>query len=564
MGMTKEQLQQEIEKLNTNPDLQTKIEKNLSKYEDYSSRGKVGLASGTFRAVSQGVSLGFGDEIEAAFDSIGSDKSYEENLKAVRNKIESFKRTNPTLAYGGEIVGSIATSLTGAGTFGKAVQLGTKAVTGGKIANVGKVGTSLGTGAIEGGIYGAGSAEENRLAGAGMGATIGGGMAGAFSAVLPRSSEAAKKLLDKKIPLTVGQEFTEGPGGRQLSGLEQSLTSYPGVGGAISSAREKAVDKFNKVVMSEALDPILTKNELNDFLFRIRNKSGNEAFDEMKTVISTKYTDVLDNMSLPEEGITALQNEFTDSITKQFKGIIDPTSAKKATSIFNKELNQVVSIVDNKMIIDGKRLKTFETTLRNKAKQFYKSGGSEAEIGTVFDNSLDAFRNLINQYNDSNQLKNINKAYAAYIPIKLAVTKANKTKGVFSTSQFLNAIKDADQSIGKINTAKGKNIFNDLPEIGQEVLGKTIPDSGTASRIAGGSMIGSNVLQDLKNSYGASIIADILYSRPGQTLVKGAIKGTGGLTQGISPYTASGVSGVLTQPKPEETEEDYLKSLLSP
>ena len=63
---------------------------------------------------------------------------------------------------------------------------------------------------------------------------------------------------------------------------------------------------------------------------------------------------------------------------------------------------------------------------------------------------------------------------------------ANKTEGIFSTKQFLNAIKQADMSPNKTMTATGKGLMTKTAREGDQIFGDFIPDSGTASRLIAG------------------------------------------------------------------------------
>ena len=88
-------------------------------------------------------------------------------------------------------------------------------------------------------------------------------------------------------------------------------------------------------------------------------------------------------------------------------------------------------------------------------------------------------------------------AFARLNPIGEAVLSANKTRGIFSTSQLLNALKKVDVTKGKKITKTGKDSMTQLAREGEELLGQVLPDSGTASRlIAGeGAISPSNLLR---------------------------------------------------------------------
>ena len=113
--------------------------------------------AGLARSAGQGVTLGFGDEIEAAVRAIGPE-TYEEEVAKIRADLAKFQETNPISAFAGELAGAVPTAVAG----------------GAGLASLGIRGAAR-VGAIEGAIYGAGTGEsaEGRALGAALGAPVG-------------------------------------------------------------------------------------------------------------------------------------------------------------------------------------------------------------------------------------------------------------------------------------------------------------------------------------------------------------------------------------------------------
>jgi len=166
-------LKKEMSKINVEPDV------------DYD-----GVAEG-LRAAGQGLTFGFGDEIEsgitAAINTMSEGTPYSENYRKrydqLEDQREAFTEDYPKTALGAEIVGSLATGIAGAGRLGvlKGFDQLSKA---GKAARLG------GLGAVEGGVYGAGTANPDEiLSDAAQGAAIGGVLA-------PVGAVAVNKLGD--------------------------------------------------------------------------------------------------------------------------------------------------------------------------------------------------------------------------------------------------------------------------------------------------------------------------------------------------------------------------------
>lgn len=109
---------------------------------------------GLGRAAIQGLTMGWGDEGEAALRSMFGDSSYDENLAAIQQSKKQFEQKYPNLAMGAEIAGSIPTFFV-----------------------PGMNATSIPRMAAMGAVYGMGSADPGeRLEGAGYGAAAGAGL----------------------------------------------------------------------------------------------------------------------------------------------------------------------------------------------------------------------------------------------------------------------------------------------------------------------------------------------------------------------------------------------------
>ncbi len=65
-----------------------------------------GMAEGLARSVGQGLTFGFGDEIEAGVRSLFGDETYREAVDDVRQDIDRFRDEQPYWAYGSEVASS--------------------------------------------------------------------------------------------------------------------------------------------------------------------------------------------------------------------------------------------------------------------------------------------------------------------------------------------------------------------------------------------------------------------------------------------------------------------------
>lgn len=199
------------------------------------------------RAAGQGATLGFSDELYGLYSEFMTDKDYDTAVAEIRQGLEQFRESDPVLAYGAEILGSMVTGGAGA----------TRAVAG--TAGREALKRAAITGGIEAGVYGAGTGEtmEERALQAAISAPVGAATGAAGEFILPRLTSAARGLMGRKTAeggyrLTPGQQF-----GGAVQKLEGRLTSLPLTGELIGASMGKPVRTFRRDVVEKALGPSL-------------------------------------------------------------------------------------------------------------------------------------------------------------------------------------------------------------------------------------------------------------------------------------------------------------------
>ncbi|MFZ9264551.1 MAG: hypothetical protein ACO222_05270, partial [Polynucleobacter sp.] len=176
-----------------------------------SKAGKSTAEYGAGRAALQGLTFNTADEIEAALRSYAGQGTYEQNLAALKLAKEEYEKQNPKTAIAAEIVGGLpyaAVPFLGAARYAKMAQTASPAM---KAAVL--TGANIGTGAVTGGLAGAGSADiGQRVAGAGTGAAVGGAVGGAIPAVSATAGKLGQKAVDVTAGIPVVQRIGQGVG----------------------------------------------------------------------------------------------------------------------------------------------------------------------------------------------------------------------------------------------------------------------------------------------------------------------------------------------------------------
>lgn len=433
-------------------------------------KSKIG---GMARAVLQGLSFGTADEAEAAFKSLMGDETYAENVKEIRNEIKQFAKENPKTAIGLEIAGSLPTAIAG----------------GAGLARLGVKG-ALKVAGIEGAAYGAGSAEGGVLDRAKSAATTGltsAALGKAGDAILPDISKAASNLMSKGVKLTPGQAL----GGR-IRMAEEAAASIPIIGDFIKKKEAQNLETFGRATMNEAID-VLNQNKNKgkikaafSFIMGKNPKkqvkipsgvSGNEAFTVADDAIRAAYDEVIPKLSLniDDKFIGNVQEIFTKSQSK-----LPDEYVKVMDGIFTEQLSRLAK--DR----SGEVLKSVDGDLGLAAITFKRSSSAvEREVGEALFDVQTLLRDSMTSKNKDvmADYNRVQKAFKTLLPVEKAVANATRTGGVFTPAQLLSASKSVDSTRRKLATARGEGIQQEFAQQAQDVMGKTIPDSGSAGRL---------------------------------------------------------------------------------
>lgn len=132
---------------------------------------------GYIESAIQGLTMGFGDEFEAAIKTLKNKKPYEQNLASVQFAKQEFEAENPVSSAVTEVAGSLPTAIAGGeGTLAAISRVAPQLVKSGAAISpsLRALGTTTAGGTVTGGIVGAGQAEQGqRLEGAKKGAQLG-------------------------------------------------------------------------------------------------------------------------------------------------------------------------------------------------------------------------------------------------------------------------------------------------------------------------------------------------------------------------------------------------------
>lgn len=486
------------------------------KYEAATGKSQFDIYVDIARAAGQGLTLGFSDEMEAAVRSAFGDKPYSEIVKEVRGDIENFRETAPIAAYGAEILGSMLTG--GVGT-ARAVgtTVGREAMKRAGITEAGESIVRAGTaGAAEGAVYGAGTGETigERIGGAAIGAPLGGVTAAAGQKIMPVLQEGAKSMLSRGYPLTMGQAY-----GGKIGSIEQKI-STPFLQESIQEARRRPQQMFVRETIDEALKPLNIKVP--------QGFTGETAVDFAENAIGEAYDAVV-----PKAQFNAIEpNAKIEEILNKAKAdkVFDASDLKA----FRKKLNESYFRFMRNPDAGGEAFKTAESKLSGQIKSALQKG--DVTDVRVLREIQEAIRDDFAKQNpDLPDLQAVNKAYRNMRPIVKLSDQRASSAGEFTPTGLLKA-----ETKGRARTS---------PEVirareARDILGQTVPDSGTAGRLAVGDVMTATTPRKMLGLTG-NVLASTLYDYP--KLGRGAAQVPARLLRSLAPTVAAQAPNVGSQ-----------------
>lgn len=452
-----------------------------------------------------------------------------EGYDAMRARQQALAQVDNQAQRGARVAGGVtgfATGLLapGAGYIGRGANAAQMA---GRAAQVGAIG---------GGIYGAGAADDSyasRLSGLGQGAVIGAATGGLFQMGANRLTNSAarsitapasqaRRLSRAGIDLTPGQMAAEVPVvGPAIRALEEGASSIPVAGAAISGARQRGIESFNRVVIDRALEPLgITVPE--------SVPAGYPAVEFAQQALSRAYDDVLQDVQIvPDQ---ALYDGLGQAINNAVENSGAPGGRRIAREIADRVFRYLGD--DAATPIDGQQFKALESEFTNLASNALSAtdGGTRA-VGRAYQAVNDTLRDALEQQNPGKRdaLSRVNDAYSRMVRVETAAgsSASQAAEGVFSPTQLGAAV--GSQS-GRRASARGDANMQELVGPARGILNSRLGDSGTATRGAVTALAtGAAGTATIVNPYVTiPVIVGVsaTYSRPAQRAINALYRAT--------------------------------------
>lgn len=336
------------------------------------------------------------------------------------------------------------------------------------------------------------------------GSAFGGGTAGiaygVSKVVNPTVRPEVKALMDEGVTPTPGQII-----GGKVQRIEEGATSIPIMGDSIKKAQVRAVQDFDRAAINRALKPIgqeLPKDA----------PVGHETIAEAGDKISNAYDSLLPKLKVVAD--QTFNREI--STVQQMATNLPETQAKQFDKILQ---NEVLGKFTEYGRMSGESMKEVESKLGLYIRRYSRSENPDHQmLGDALQETQAILRRMVNRGNPeyAGQLSKINEAYANLLRVENAAARMGSKEGVFTPAGLRGAVRQMDPSLRKRAFAQGGALMQDLAENGVNVLGQTVPDSGTPFRAANMAMAAESIVRPEIPIAAAG--GGVLYSKPAQKL----------------------------------------------
>lgn len=330
---------------------------------------------------------------------------------------------------------------------------------------------------------------EEKAKQAAAGAAFGGATGGIFGAIGRAAPTAqAKELLSAGVRVPPGRAA-----GGAAQRLEEGAQSIPIAGDVIRGAGRRAVEDFNRATFNKVLEPI--GESLSPAAI------GRVAVKESRVKIGNAYNAALDKI-----GRVDLDKTFSDEGTK-IAGMTSALGDQTQRQFLNILRSRVFDKITPAGTMSAKTMKEVDSDIGRLAAGFKRSQDPNQQgLGeALFEIQASLRRNVERSAGPelAGQVQAANAAWAGWVRVADASSRAGSKEGVFSPAALRSAVQKAD----KRGFREGDARLQQWAESAEAVLGPTVPDSGTPFRLLGTAGLGGLLLDPTIAVGGAAMAA---------------------------------------------------------
>ena len=354
------------------------------------------------------------------------------------------------------------------------------------LAKLGRFAPAVGDVAANAG-YAAATSPENRGTAAmlgGGGAAVGRAVGRVFKPTTP--SADAQRLIDAGVQPTYGQVMGSKGSylGRAIARLEEAGQSLPLAGPQVGKLRENALEQFAQATRRDALPPGAPVEMA-------------KSLDTLGDAFKSAYTKTLDDLTFraAPPNTTNVFDAFTEELPDTVGRVAYVRPVTEADVARAEALvSNVFDIAENSGT--PKSAHWIESRLKELAwKQKTSLDPNKREYGELLHDIANAWgqqwRGQLTG-TGADEIRALDNQFAKFIPLRRAgATGSLADPDTYTPKQLLRAIRAGDKTPNKGQFQAGTLPQQQLASAADKVLGSKIPDTGTASRLMTGAVLGT-------------------------------------------------------------------------
>jgi len=356
----------------------------------------------------------------------------------------------------------------------------------------------------------------------------------------PKVSADVKKLMDLGMSkFTPGQlmsdtSFLGIPVGKGLQTAEKSATSVPFLGDIFGNGLRTSFKDFNKAMANKALEPLGIKVPANI-------KEGEETNKFMQDAIGDAYDTARNSAMFRANHIDSNGRDVAGRL-EDLADKVRPMTGSNAKEFDKIVKSDLIDPIKNGAfrLVSGDTFRQLEENLGQKAQE-----SQNTALSSAYRSMLAGLRQELAIQNPhvAQHLSNTHEVFKNANILTNASGRRANIEGIFNPEQFSSAVK---ASAGNKATASGMGRFMDEANAASNVLGNSVPNSGTAGRAMWGAGIlgGASVAPLVGPLAAKGLLAGAAYSPLGMKVLTNMATKRPQMMKNMQPAVSTGLSSL--------------------
>jgi hypothetical protein len=195
--------------------------------------------------------------------------------------------------------------------------------------------------------------------------------------------------------------------------------------------------------------------------------------------LDSSYDDVVQRAQFGDYFDPSTQTGTIERLWNGFIQATDQLVPKQREAIQNDITDNIIKNIEDYPILTGQQFRNMEKELGRQANKAFEEG--KEALGEAYSEIQSMLRTELSLQNPAiaRQLTKTHEAFRLFKPVEKAAAMRGSREGVFTPQQFKSS---AETTAGRSGVASGQGMMIPESQASMEVLGGTLPNSGTADR----------------------------------------------------------------------------------